>query len=228
VLVCPACRSENAEEAKFCSACGRALEPVQTLMRSRPADREAPDLDVPPPKPRSLVPFIIGLVVLGGLVAVGAMVVASRPDPCQGKYVSQLYPYCVSIPEGWTASIQRSPTGVYDRLTPRSEDAAVIVRVGEAVPGITTEQYAEGLRTTQEAYGLNLGPPQAVEMGEGNPALAWQFSGQTDEGVIVQERNVVLVRNGLHWRVTLTGNAETFDEARPVFERLIQDWTFVE
>jgi hypothetical protein len=228
VLVCPACRSENAEEAKFCSACGRALEPVHTPMRSRPADRETPDLDVPPPKPRSLVPLIVGLIVVGGLVAGWVVWSATRPDPCQGKFVSPLYPYCVEIPEGWTAATQRSPTGVFDRLTPRSDGAAVIVRAGEAVPGITTEQYADGLRTTQEAYGLSLGPPQTVEMGDGNQALGWQFTGQTDEGVIIHERNVVLVRNGIHWRVTLAGNAESFDEARPVFERLVQDWTFIE
>jgi len=99
-----------------------------------------------------------------------------------------------------------------------------VVRAGEAVPGTTTTQYAQGIRNTQEAFGVTLGPVQTIEVGDGTQAFAWQAAVQLDDGSIVQQRMVALVRDGVGWRITLGGNGETFDEARFALEEILATW----
>jgi hypothetical protein len=229
VLVCPSCRSENDEDAPACRVCGRSLTPGEApLRRADVAESSEEELDVPAPKPPSRWPAI---AVLALMILVASAVVAwysGRPEECDGKFVSQLYPYCVSIPAGWTAATTRTPTGALDRFEPQSDDAAIVVRAGEAVPGTTTTQYAQGIRNTQEALGVTLGPVQTIEVGDGTQAFAWQAAVQLDDGSIVQQRLVALVRNGVGWRITLGGNGESFDEARFAFEEILATWDWNE
>lgn len=84
-----------------------------------------------------------------------------------------------------------------------------MVRAGEVVPGTTTTQYGQGIRNSQEAFGVTLGPVQTIEVGDGTQAFAWQAAVQLDDGSIVQQRMVALVRDGVGWRITLGGNGET-------------------
>jgi hypothetical protein len=225
VLVCPTCRSENPEESSTCRACGRSLAPGEAPLRR--ADVREPtedELDVPAPRAPSRWPAVAVLaVVILGASALGIWY-SGRPGPCDGKFVSHLYPYCVSIPAGWTAATTRTPTGALDRFEPRADDAAIVVRAGEAVPGTTTTQYAQGIRNTQEAFGVTLGPVQTIEVGDGTQAFAWQAAVQRDDGSIVQQRMVALVRNGVGWRITLGGDGESFDEARFALEEVLATW----
>jgi len=210
VLVCPSCRSENDEESSVCGVCGRSLAPGEApLRRADAAEPPEDELDVPAPKPPSRWP---------------AIWYSGRPGACDGKYVSQLYPYCVSIPPGWSAATTRTPTGALDRFEPQGDEAAIVVRAGEAVPGTTTTQYAQGIRNSQEAFGVSLGPVQTIEVGDATQAFAWQASDQLDDGSIVQQRMVALVRNGVGWRITLGSDGESFDEARFALEEILASW----
>jgi hypothetical protein len=225
VLVCPNCRNENAEEARFCQVCGRSLEPVETQLRRSEASEVPEDaLDVKPPKPPSAIPGIIAvvLIVLGALGA--GVWFAMRPSPCEGKFVSPLYGYCVAIPEGWTGGSIRTPVGATDLYRPRSREAVVQVRSGEVAPGVTTPQYAQGFRTTQEAAGFSVGPTQTVGVGDQDVGVAWEISGTDSDLGVVRQRDVVFVRGTQGWRITLAGPAETFDEARVAFEELLASW----
>ncbi len=225
MLVCPTCRSENPEETTTCRVCGRSLLPDEApLGRAEVREPVEDELDVPAPKPPSRWPAVAALAV----VILGASAVtiwySGRPEPCDGKFVSRLYPYCVLVPAGWTAATTRTPTGALDRFEPESEGAAIVVRAGEAIPGTTTPQYAQGIRQTQEAHGVALGPVHAIEVGDGSQAFAWQTAMQFDDGSILQQRMVALVRNGVGWRITLGGDSESFDEARFAFEELLSTW----
>jgi zinc-ribbon domain len=69
VLVCPACRSENVEQAQFCSRCGRSLIPEEGSIRRLERHKESGSfMDVPAPTQASPVPGILTLV---GIVVVG-------------------------------------------------------------------------------------------------------------------------------------------------------------
>jgi hypothetical protein len=228
VLVCPNCRSENVEGASVCQVCGRSLTPGDAVLRrverSEVAGPPEDELDVPPPRPQSRwrAVAVVSLLVL--LVAGAGIWYSGRPEVCDGKFESRLYPYCVTVPAGWTAATTRTPTGALDRFEPDAAGAAIVVRAGEAVPGTTTTQYAQGIRQSQEAFGVTLGPVQTLEVGDGTQAFAWQAVVQLDDGSILQQRMVALVRDGVGWRITLGGDTESFDEARFAFEELLSTW----
>jgi hypothetical protein len=228
VLVCPNCRSENVEGALVCQVCGRSLSPgaapLRRVERSEATGRQEDELDVPAPRPTSRWRAVaaVSLVIL--VVAGAGIWYSGRPEVCDGKFESLLYPYCVMVPVGWTAATTRTPTGALDRFEPDTNGAAIVVRAGEAVPGTTTTQYAQGIRQTQEAFGVTLGPVQTLEVGDGTEAFAWQAVVEVDDGSILQQRMVALVRNGVGWRITLGGDSESFDEARFAFEELLSTW----
>jgi hypothetical protein len=226
VLVCPNCRSENVEGALVCQGCGRSLSPGDAPLRRVERSETPPEdeLDVPAPRGTSPWPLIaVAIVLIAGVVGAGIWY-TGRPDVCDGKFVSRLYPYCVTVPMGWSAASTRTPTGALDRFEPRSDGAAIVVRAGEAVPGTTTTQYAQGIRQSQEAFGVTLGPVQTIEVGDGTQAFAWQAAVQLDDGSILQQRMVALVRNGIGWRITLGSDGESFDEARFALEELLSTW----
>jgi hypothetical protein len=235
VLVCPQCRGENPEEARFCSRCGRALEPLHTAVVSRPRPEEgATELDVPPPKRPSPLPGVLALVVLG-LALVGGTawwLLRSEPtstaaDPCQGKFRSPLNPYCVEVPPGWTGRTIRTTTGALDTFRPSEEspDVGVVVQAGSVVPGVTTGIYAQDIRSTQEAVGLSLTPVRATRL-DGEIAVVWDFTARGQTGELIQQRHVVVVRGDLGWRITLTGEPEKVDEATVPFSELLSTWRF--
>ena len=229
MLVCPNCRSENVEDARFCQRCGRSLEPVEAPPRRKDVDLSAEDeLDIAPPKPPSAWPGILTLVVLAvGLVGFGFWY-SARPNPCEGKFVSRLYGYCILIPEGWSGGSIRTPVGATDLYRPESREAVVQVRSGEVAPGVTTPQYAQGFRTIQEAAGFAVGPTQAISVGEESVGVAWEISQSDPELGVIRQREVVFVRETQGWRITLAGPAETFDEARVAFEEILASWDWNE
>lgn len=229
MLVCPNCRNENPEEAQVCRVCGRSLEPVGMSMR-RPEGAERPDedLDVAPPNPPSGWPGIVLVVALVvGIVAAGVWY-GVQPEPCQGKFVSSLYGYCMEIPEGWTGGSVRTPVGAADRFQTGDEGAVVHVRSGEVAPGVNTAQYAQGFRSFAEAQGLSVGPTQAVAVGEEGTGLAWDASGPIAEPGLVRQREVVVVRGTEGWRITLVGTLDAFDEARLALNVMLNTWSWQE
>jgi zinc-ribbon domain len=236
MVVCPNCRGENPEEARFCSRCGRNLEPTHVALLSRsPTDETATELDVPPPKRPSPIPGIVALVVLGLALVGGGLWWLLRPepssstvaDPCVGKFRSPLNPYCVEVPQGWTGRTVRTTTGALDTFRPREGDAevGVVVQAGSVVPGVTTGIYAQDLRSTQEAVGLSLTPVRATRL-DGEIAVVWDFTARGQAGELIQQRHVVVVRGELGWRITLTGEPDKVDEAAAPFSVILSTWEF--
>lgn len=236
MLVCPHCRGENAEEARFCNRCGRELEPLQTAMVSRPQTEGAvSELDMPPPKSPSPVFGVVMLGVLGLAIAGGLTWWVLRPSPageaaaadrCVGKFESPLNPYCVEVPEGWRGRTIRTATGALDVFTPiAEEDIGVAVRAGTVVPGVTTGLYAQEIRSTQETAGLSLTDVEGIRVG-GEVGATWDFAARDQEGSLVQVRHVVVVRGDVGWRITLEGDRESFEEAALPFQQMLATWTF--
>lgn len=225
MLVCPHCRSENAEEATACQVCRRALEPTEShLRRTEGTERLEDEFDLRPSRRPRAWPGILALVVLAAGLGGVWLWFSNRPSPCEGKFVSPLFGYCITIPAGWTGGSIRTPVGAIDRYEPEEPGAEVVVLAGEAVPGTTSEQYAQGIRSTQETLGVTVGPIQSVEVGEGTPAVAWQATVRADDGTILQQRTVALIRNGLGYRILLGGDGSIFDEARFAFEQILSSW----
>lgn len=225
MLICPNCRGENIEEARYCHRCGRSLEPVATSLRRVEQQEDREDaLEIRPPKPPSAAPGIIALVVIA--VAAGGIGLwyVLRPNPCQGKYTSVLFSYCAQIPEGWEGGSQLAGEGNLDQFSPPDEDAATFVRVEDVIdPATGTEQYAQQFRNNQVADGLTPGKAESVVL-DGEQAIAWNVTVETQEGEMLRLREVVVVREDGAWRITLAATDATYGEARVAFEDMLASW----
>ena len=228
MLVCPNCRNENLEEARFCRVCGRSLDPVQSPMRSQ-AERQVVDggdLDVPRRTRRSVLPLLLVVVAVGTAAVLGSVWYAARPNPCEGKFSSILFGYCAEIPEGWRGGSQVTAQENLDEFTPQNDDAVTWVRVRDAVdPATQTQQYAQQFRTSQEAEGLDPSQVEVVPL-DGEQALAWEVTVPTEDGDALRVREVVIVREDGVWRITLAATEAAYPQARLGFEELLSTWTW--
>ena len=226
MLVCPHCRRENAEEASTCANCGRSLSPGEVTL-SRAPRREDPvaELDVPPPRQGSPVPAIIGLLVLalglGGL----ATWLALRPNPCEGKFASETYPYCVSVPRGWEQGTQGIGESTADRFRTTDATVAVIVVAEEAQGGVDVRRFAENYRRQQEAGGLFPGPSQPIEVA-GEQGLAWELAGTNEDGIDIRQRQLAVIHENRAFLITFAVVEERYEQGRLAFENMLETWTW--
>jgi hypothetical protein len=226
VLVCPNCRNENLEDARFCTTCGRSLAPEEAAP-VRVARREASDegIDIATPKPPSPVPGLVGLATLIVLTAGIGTWWALRPNPCEGKFSSEQFPYCVQIPAGWQQSeevIQNTPA---DAFASRTFDPVVLVFAEPTEPGVETEAFADAQREAQESSGVFPGPLGQREVA-GSRAMAWEFTNTVDTGEVLRYRNVVLVRDGTAWTIQFLVERDRFQNAVTQFERMLDSWAW--
>lgn len=226
MLVCPECRNENPEEAKFCTRCGRSLSATDSSLR-RLARREETEegIDIPVRKLPSPIFGIIGLVaVLVAGVGVGTWWLL-RPNPCEGKQASSQFPYCVEVPAGWEQATEEIGGQQADTYSPPSGDAFVLVVVEQVQPGTDTPDYAETHRDREEAGGLFPGPVEETDVG-GQEAVSWEVTSTTENGTVVHQLQVALVHSGTGWVITFAGNEESYGRERDVFHQILGSWSF--
>lgn len=228
MIVCPACRHVNDEDASACARCGRSLEPgpVAFAPQRRP-EGPRPILEAPPPKPPS--PWR-AVAIIGGLVAVIGAVGAYwllRPDPCEGtNYASEAFGYCLTVPEGWIAEPARFGADVaLDQFSPSTDAATVIVDATDLERGVTLEEWAAFIRDKDTEAGLTLGPTSETTVG-GVPAKRWDVSVASDAGTTYRMREVVVVRDEVGWRVALSDTEDGFQVSSAVFERMLDSFRF--
>lgn len=229
MLVCPSCRSENLEDAAVCRHCGSSLEASGSPMRrlERPSDEPESQLELWQPRRPSVLPLIIGALVLGlGLLGWG-LFSALQPNPCAGKFSSSLYSYCAAIPRGWIGGLRPSGDTYEDRFEPAALDgqAQATVQVNTLLdPNVATPQYVQQFRTSQEATGFELSEVDPVML-DGEQALAWNYSTDgTGETQPLRVREVILVRGEGAWRIQLIATDEAYENARVRFEELLASW----
>jgi len=227
LVVCPSCRSENIEEASVCRHCGTSLAPDSSPMRriDRP-EQEEPQLDLMPARRSSAWPMVIIVLVLGlGMLGWG-LSAALQPNPCQGKYSSALFSYCADIPTGWAGGLRPVGDGYEDRFTPTSSpDAQATVQVDGLVDtSVTTPQFVQQFRTSQEATGFELSEADPIVL-DGEQAYAWNYTVPNEgEPGPLRVREVILVRPDGAWQIRLLADDGAYEEARFAFEEMLVSW----
>lgn len=226
MLVCPACRNENVEQAQFCSRCGRSLLPEEGALRRLERRQEsAAFMDVPAPAEVSPVPGILTLV---GILVVGLGVglwFFLRPDPCAGKYASQQFPYCLEVPQGWEGSRRTIQGTSADAFAPRAQLPVVLVIAGDSQPGADSRSYAQAQRDALEADGLFPSPVEEDQVG-GSQALAWEMTTTDVDGTVLRERRVTLVKDGQAWIILMVASQDGYDRALDRFEGMLDTWSW--
>jgi hypothetical protein len=228
MIVCPACRHVNEEEARVCARCGGSLEPGPVALLPQRRTSAPPAItEVPKPKPPS--PWR-AVAIIGGLAAVLAGAGAFwllRPDPCEGtNFSSPTFGYCLTVPEGWTAEPARFGDGVVlDQFAPARDAATVIVDSADLERGTTLEGWAAFVRNRDVEAGLTPGPATETTVG-GVPARQWDLTATSDAGTSYRMREVVVVRDEVGWRISLSDTADGFEVSQVAFERMLDSFRF--
>lgn len=225
MLVCPECRNENPEAAKFCTRCGRALDAGESVIRRVERRESGQEIDIPTPKPPSRLVGILGAAAIAlTVLGVGTWWLL-RPNPCEGKEHSDQFPYCLQVPTGWEQATEEIGGQQADTYSPPEGDAFILVQAEEVQPGMDSSGYAETHREREEAGGLFPSPVENLDVG-GEEAVSWEVSSTTEGGTVVHQLQVALVRGGTGWVITFAGNEESFGRDRDVFHQVLQSWSF--
>jgi hypothetical protein len=228
VVICPACRHVNAEDATVCVQCGGTLEPgFATRAAIRRTESERPPLEIQPPEPPSKWrPY----VVVGVLVAVvfgGAVVYLLRPDLCGGtNFTSPNFGYCLRVPDGWEAGPARFGADVtLDQFAPPTESATVVVEAVDLETDDTLQDWSQYVRQKDESSGLAPGGISETRLG-GVGAHQWDIEVTSADGRSFRMREVVAVRDGFGWRIALNDEAGDFDSSSDALQDMIESWQF--
>ena len=227
MIVCPSCRTANQEDRQFCESCGRSLEPGPTTLLPRRSDEERPPIEIRKPKgPSKWRPVALVGIVVCAAAAYGGYTLFRR-DPCEGtNFASEAFGYCLTVPEGWTAEPARFGADVtLDQFSPPTDSATVIVDAVDLEDGAQLEGWADFVREKDEGAGLTPGPASEATI-DGVAAQRWDVSVTSENGTDYQMREVVVMRDGIGWRVTLNDLASSFDVSSATLERMLDSWRF--
>ena len=229
MIVCPNCRHVNDEEVAACARCGQSLEPGPALMLPmRRTGEGLPQLDIkPPPKPspwRAVGMLGVVLAIAGGFFAWKL----TKPDPCRGlDFSSDLFGYCVDVPEGWAAQPAQVGSSVsLDQFSPTSRSTAVLVEAVDLPQDTGLQQFADIVRQKDEAAGMNPGQARQITI-DGVAAQEWDITvSSAGSSNTFQEREVVVVRGQVGWRAQLNAPQDRFKEDSGSFQQLLDSWRF--
>ncbi len=193
--------------------------PPQTLAEkvateARPA-REAPS------KGRLFLVLVVSIALLSGVAALGYWLF--QPAPCSGRsFVSTQFGYCVNAPQGWTAVPDESSTVPSDSFFLPDGAATVTVRSVDIPSLMDLNAFGKTVYELDQRAGYDVGQPAATRVGS-QPAIQWDLTA-TDQRLM--SREVVVVKDGHAWRITLSDTEASFSRDTAALRQLLDSWQF--
>ncbi|MBI3647555.1 MAG: hypothetical protein HY240_02175 [Actinobacteria bacterium] len=167
-----------------------------------------------------MLAVVIALVAIGSMVGGGFLLL--RPVPCgSSRVVSARFGYCADPPGGWESHPAVSGP---DLFTASASPAVVEVSVVRVPASSTLAQIADQVATLDRGVGFQVGDPVPFRLG-GRPAL-WFEGGASTGSDTVRLREVVVVKDGIAWRITLSDTGGSYDRDLPAFGELLSSLQF--
>jgi hypothetical protein len=148
-----------------------------------------------------------------------------RPNPCEGKFTSEHFPYCVVVPQGWQTGALTIEGNDADGFAPPTSTATVVVIAQGAPQGFDTRSYTQQQQNAYREAGLIPTEPRPVEI-DGTPGLLWELSDESQTGGLVVERRITLVHEGMAWLIAIYGDEKQVDRNLPEFEGMLTSWSW--
>lgn len=226
MIVCPACRGANDEDAPSCASCGASLSPAATPLAARRAPSERPEIVIPSRRPPSRWrPAIVAGVVVATAAAAGAYALL-RPGPCRERsFVSPAFGYCVDTPTGWTAGPARFGSVELDQFADDDTAATIVVEAIDLPDENSLPDLVEAIREQDAAAGLSTGAAMPASIA-GIAALTWDATGEATDGTPYRTREVVVIVGDVAWRISLNGTEAGFQDAALALSDLLATWRF--
>ena len=189
--------------------------------------------------------------VLAALLALAALAAAGcggdDEDPVEGTG------YTYSVPDGWedasdSQAAEEAPDVIgvrFDSLVNGEAEDGFAVNVNvlrERVPGgITASEYAElNIATLRDPSAAGYPPelaerieeldvrglsrPRELELG-GAGAMTWDY-GTTQGGRDMRQRQMVVVRDGAGYTITLTALPSQFEDGAEALDEVVESWSW--
>ena len=189
--------------------------------------------------------------LLAALLAVAAL----TPGGCGGEDEDPVEGtgYTYSVPDGWkdasdSQAAEEAPEVIgvrFDSLVNGEAEDGFAVNVNvlrERVPGgITASEYAQlNIATLRDPSAAGYPPelaerieeldvrglsrPREVELG-GAGAMTWDYS-TTQGGRDMRQRQMVVVRDGAGYTITLTALPSQFEDGAEALDEVVESWTW--
>lgn len=189
--------------------------------------------------------------LLAGLLAVAALTApgcgGEDEDPVEGTG------YTYSVPDGWedasdSQAAEEAPEVIgvrFDSLVNGEAEDGFAVNVNvlrERVPGgITASEYAQlNIATLRDPSAAGYPPelaerieeldvrglsrPRELELG-GTGAMTWDYS-TTQGGRDMRQRQMVVVRDGAGYTITLTALPSQFEDGTEALDEVVESWSW--
>ena len=160
------------------------------------------------------------LAVIVVLVAVAGTWFALRPQACDGKYSSTQFDYCLTVPQGWNASVAHiGPTDVDQFVSPPATTVVLSIPLRS---GVSLFRYATAARAQDTTKGLVAGPLTSTHVGGVN-AYQWQLSEKNGR---FQGVEVVTVHDDVGWTIQLNDDESTIGSHLDQFHSMLSSFHF--
>ena len=178
-------------------------------------------------QPRATAPVVIALL-LAVLVGVGMFSLVSWARggaACrEADFESVRFGYCASTPAGWTATAAQGKDTPLDRFLMRTGPAVITVTAVPLAKGQDLARFEQFVRGYDDAVGASAGSSMPLEV-DGVDAVAFDVTLEGADGA-VRSREVLFVRDGIAWRVTLADEAVGFEASASRLDELLDSWRF--
>lgn len=168
-------------------------------------------------------PVLAVLIAAAAVMAMGVIGLAlTRPVPCSDRsFLSDRYGYCVNAPDGWDEAGEGSQS---DRFVLSGGAATVAVTASRVDASTDTAAYLERIRSLDEAAGFAIGETKTTGV-DGESAAYFDAAGNSADASFAV-REVVIVHEGVAWRITFSDVRDEFDEHFRAFGSFLDSWQF--